>query len=53
MIMMYDVIYVILLVVFDDALTRSGGRDVCWHADMPTKTTRLLAEVSQVSPSLV
>jgi hypothetical protein len=26
-------------VVFDDALTKSGGRDVCRHADMPTKTT--------------
>jgi hypothetical protein len=46
-----DVIYDVLrrhlcrfikyVVVFDDALTRSGGRDVCRHADMPTKTTRL------------
>jgi hypothetical protein len=46
-----DVIYDVLrrhlcrfikyVVVFVDALTRSGGRDVCRHADMPTKTTRL------------
>jgi hypothetical protein len=46
-----DVIYEVLwrhlcrfvkyVVAFDYALTRYGGRDVCRHADMLTKTTRL------------